>query len=196
MALHAFLDTLIDEHERILDALTALHDYARFYAPNDEQPRESLRAFAAFFRDYVDEWHHHKEEDLLFTAMFDAGFPRHSGPVACMNHEHEDGRAHVRALVSIADGAGPLSVSEVGTLVQTSADYARMLANHIAKENQMLYPMAQRALGDDALDLLAARVSELRRTAASDYERSCRSLVERFSSHRLSPAIAEAAHAL
>ena len=28
--------------------------------------------------------------------------------------------------VSIADGAGPLSVSEVGTLVQTSADYARI----------------------------------------------------------------------
>lgn len=182
--MHAFLDTLIDEHERILDALTALHDFARFFAANEDEPRAPLREFVAFFREYVDEWHHHKEEDLLFEALFTAGFPKNTGPVACMNHEHVDGRAHVKSLATIADGEGPLSVAELASLVEVSADYARMLANHIAKENQMLYPMAQRALGDDALDVLDARVRADRKAGSLEFERTMARLCATFTAHR------------
>jgi hemerythrin-like domain-containing protein len=156
-SMHRFLGTLVDEHERILDALAALYDYARFLAPNDEDPRGTLRDFSRFFREYLDGAHHHKEEALLFEAMFDAGFSRTSGPVACMNHEHEDGRAAVAKLSALAEGAGALSPDELASLVEASADFTRLLASHIAKENQMLYPLAARALSDETLDALAER---------------------------------------
>jgi hemerythrin-like domain-containing protein len=155
------LSELQREHEHILLVLAALDDFARFFASEDPRSREAIREFVSYLRGYVDGWHHHKEEDVLFVAMIDAGFAKDSGPVGCMLQEHELGREHVRALAAIGEGAGRLSADELSALVTTTNAYARLLSAHIAKENQMLYPMARRAVTSAQIAALSvARAGE------------------------------------
>ena len=52
-----------------------------------------------FIKTFADSCHHAKEEDLLFPAMGEAGFPSRGGPVGVMLMEHEQGRAGDLALV-------------------------------------------------------------------------------------------------
>jgi hemerythrin-like domain-containing protein len=186
------LKTLVSEHERILAVIAALHDFAALHAQDEPDARMTLGKFVQFLREYTDGWHHIKEEDLLFTTMIRAGFPKDHGPVACMLKEHELGRAHVAALAGLARGAGPLTARELAELAEHVMGYARLLVAHIAKENQMLYPMAERNLPGEILDALdeAADAFTAREGARTgrDLETLGETLVARYRAARVDTA--------
>ena len=75
------IETLMNEHrtiERVLDALGAFADETR--RARRHRARRSSRGSSTFLREFADAHHHHKEEDVLFEAMIEHGFPREAGP--------------------------------------------------------------------------------------------------------------------
>lgn len=157
----SLIATLVDEHDHILRVLVGLHDFAAFHAHDDPEARAALGQFVTYLREYVDGWHHHKEEDLLFVAMERAGFSHVAGPLACMHVDHAAGREHVAMLAELAGARGALDAEEVAVLGRTVAGYVRLLAGHIVKENDMLYPMALARVPAEALVELDAAVARL-----------------------------------
>lgn len=136
---------LVAEHDRILVLLQVI-DCLADLAEGAEPPVEAMAQALDLVRRYADELHHGKEEQQLFPRLEQAGMPVDFGPVACMRHEHEEGRACVaamqealEALRSGQEGAG-LAYS------RSSRAYTQLLRDHIAKENQVLFPMAERML--------------------------------------------------
>jgi len=155
------LNNLTLEHEKILNVLAALQNFVAFHAKQATTPRKPLGHFVLFFREYLDHWHHGKEEGLLFPAMVEAGLPAEAGPVGCMLREHDLGRGLLHGLAAFAEGSGGLTPAELGSLGSMAVEYARLLAIHIAKENQMLYPMARRIIPADRLGELDASAGAL-----------------------------------
>jgi hemerythrin-like domain-containing protein len=177
------LSNLVREHDRISSVLGALQGFAAVHARLHPEPRKVLGYFALFFREYLDGWHHGKEEALLFPALVDAGLPAHAGPVGCMLHEHDTGRALVTGLAALSQGSESLTPSEVTLLGEIAVNYARLLSTHIAKENQMLYPMALRMLRPEqwtSLDALAAEEDARRGQQGADLEELGATLVASF----------------
>ncbi|MBM3789212.1 MAG: hemerythrin [Acidobacteria bacterium] len=140
------IEDLMHEHRVIELVLAALERCAA--AAKDGKPvdRSSLRDFVEFFRNFADRCHHGKEEDRLFQAMIQHGFPKDQGPIAVMLMEHTAGREHVGALAALEAGAGPLNDEERRILFDHARDFAALLGAHIQKEDTVLYPMAVRAL--------------------------------------------------
>ena len=106
-----------------------------------------------FLRGFADKCHHGKEEDLLFKRMADRGFPLQGGPIAVMLNEHDMGRGFIKG---IADGAAKLGSDPGATkrIIENAQGYTDLLRNHIGKENNVLFPMANRALSaEDQADL-------------------------------------------
>ena len=120
---------LREEHEIILRGLAVLEKLA---ASGKQPPPELLE----FFSEFADVHHHGKEEEILFPALEDAGFPRDAGPVGVMLHEHELGRELLGAMRDPAQFA------------QAARGYVALLGGHIQKENQILFVMADRAVED------------------------------------------------
>jgi len=120
---------LMEEHQIILRALDVLEAFA-----NRGQPPPP--ALLEFFTDFADVHHHGKEEEILFPALVEAGFPRDAGPVGVMLHEHTQGRRLIAAL------------SDPAQFSDAALAYSAMLRAHIEKENQILFPMADRAVED------------------------------------------------
>ncbi|HEX7232537.1 MAG TPA: hemerythrin domain-containing protein, partial [Candidatus Binatia bacterium] len=90
-------EILSDEHrviERVLDALQ------RLTALPVNQSLRQWREALDFFRGFADQCHHFKEERLLFPAMEEHGIPSEGGPIGMMLQEHEEGRAHVKAMIA------------------------------------------------------------------------------------------------
>lgn len=97
-----------------------------------------------FFKNFADKCHHGKEEKLLFVRMKQRGMSDKTGPLAVMLAEHDEGRAHVRA---IGENAGKvLSSKTQKDIVEHSRAYVQLLSAHIEKEDNILYPMANRIL--------------------------------------------------
>jgi len=144
------IQTLMDEHRVIERAITALTGYARAIAGGADLPRQDLVELVGFLQDYADSHHHGKEEDILFRAMADHGMPVDGGPLAVMLAEHTEGRRLTRALADLAAGEEAWGPDHRSRLLRAATGYARLLRDHIQKEDRVLYPMAAQMLPEDA----------------------------------------------
>src|ERR1035437_4326157 len=92
------IDTLMTEHRRIEKMLFCLGKYADGLAAGKSVDPADLAKFVDFLRNYSDLLHHLKEENMLFKAMIDNGFPGDGGPIAVMLSDHDECREYVQIL--------------------------------------------------------------------------------------------------
>jgi hemerythrin-like domain-containing protein len=150
------VETLMNEHRLIEQVLDALEGFAEDAVRRGATEKDELGRFVTFVREFADACHHGKEEDILFAAMVEAGFPRNGGPIAVMLHEHDQGRALVGILKARAEQDAPWTDADRQEVAEVARGFAAMLHAHIHKEDAILYPMAEQHLAAEAM----ARVAE------------------------------------
>ncbi|MDA8243452.1 MAG: hemerythrin domain-containing protein [Elusimicrobia bacterium] len=132
------------EHEGILLGLRILEEICGRLERGRKVEAAHLDGMAAFIKEFADRCHHAKEETVLFAELEKAGMPREGGPVGAMLREHEAGRACVRGL---DEGIAAYRAGRpAARLVENARTYIDLLRSHIDKENNVLYPMAERLL--------------------------------------------------
>jgi len=137
-------EELMNEH-RVIERMLGVMSKAADKMERSEEVDASIFVGAAdFLRNFADMCHHGKEEMLLFKKMVERGIPSESGPIAVMLHEHEDGRAHVRAISKLAEMH--LDGYVLKELVSHTRGYVELLSQHIQKEDTILYPIADQIL--------------------------------------------------
>ena len=162
------IEVLMNEHRLIEQALGSLETYAVEVRAGLAPARQIVGEYASFFRGFADGCHHGKEEDVLFRRLLERGFPRQSGPLAVMYHEHELGRAHVGALSGIAERPGSVQTPEVEALLASADAFVPLLRQHILKEDRILYPMALDVLSGPELDAMNTQFEEFEATMRVD----------------------------
>lgn len=128
-------EDLRHEHEAVLEMLDILGRMADRLEKKEAVDPVHLDQVIDFLRGFVDKCHHGKEETSLFPAMGAAGVPRTGGPIGLMLEEHERGRGLVRRM---AAATTPIHVG----FARAAREYITLLTQHIAKENDVLFPMA------------------------------------------------------
>jgi iron-sulfur cluster repair protein YtfE (RIC family) len=105
---------------------------------------------AGEFRHFREELGHHlqAEESVLFPA-FEESTGMAAGPTAMMRQEHE----RLRALAEQIELA--LAARDAGRVDGYTSTLQIMLRQHNLKEENVLYPMCDSALGDDARELVS-----------------------------------------
>ncbi len=139
-------ETLKQEHQVILLVLDAAEREVQSIQAGGTVHADTVAEMVDFFRNFADTCHHAKEEKLLFVKMQERGMPADSGPIAVMLQEHDQGRRLVRAVAGALPATDPEAVATVRDSLQA---YAALLRAHIAKEDNILYPMADRLFSTD-----------------------------------------------
>ena len=136
----SFPTQVLPDHHRHCDDL--------FVAAEESAQRGDWAAAAPAFERFQDQMKAHfaAEEDLLFPA-FEAATGMTGGPTQMMRHEHEQMRSLLSQLAlacQARDGESYAGVAE--TLLM-------LMQQHNMKEENILYPMCDRALGAEAQHL-------------------------------------------
>ena len=105
-----------------------------------------IELVVALIRNYADGFHHSKEENLLFPALVEKGFSNEQGPVAVMLHEHAEARRFVKGMSDEIENIKNGDASSLTILYENMQDYIDLLRVHIRKENNVLFPLADKAL--------------------------------------------------
>ncbi len=161
------------EHEAILHMLDVTDEVVRRIDAGDRIPPETLTDLLEFFRQFADRCHHGKEEDLLFPLLEAKGMPREEGPIGVMLVEHDQGRSLVRQMA----GAAQNYTDDLGGAGELWADAARsystLLRQHIHKENDVLFMVADNLLSDEDQAKLAAEFekAEIEKMGPGTHER-------------------------
>ncbi|MEN6348642.1 MAG: hemerythrin domain-containing protein [Syntrophomonas sp.] len=154
---------LIQEHEAVLSMLQILEkiclNFDRGIHPNIDE----LDSIVDFLKGFVDKCHHGKEEDILFPELEARRVPNFGGPIGVMLSEHQQGRVLIAAM---ADALKLLRSPEhtdsvYEQLVDNAQKYIKLLREHITKENQVLFNMADSLIDETAQNELYEKFEEL-----------------------------------
>jgi hemerythrin-like domain-containing protein len=140
---------LSEDHRLIERALTGLARWCSHLERGGAFDAAVGRAFVEFFRTFADREHHAREEGTLFPWLEARGFSRHAGPIAVMLAEHDEGRTLLATLEREieASQAGAGHARSRSGLLQAAERYVALLSEHIAKEDNVLFPLADRLGG-------------------------------------------------
>jgi hemerythrin-like domain-containing protein len=161
------------EHEAILKMLDALDQTSLQLLGGASVQPSTLEGLLEFFQLFADRCHHGKEEDLLFPLLERRGIPRERGPIGVMLSEHDQGRDLIQRMKAAAaeyekePHAAGKRWSEAATV------YSQLLREHIMKENNILFRMAEQMLTPDEQTSLAEdfEKAEIEKMGAGTHER-------------------------
>jgi len=126
-----------------------LTDVMKALVRSDSPEIEHIENIVDIIRNFADGLHHAKEESIFFPALGKKGFSAQQGPVAVMLHEHLLGRNYVKGIAENLELYRKGDKDAVAGIYQNMIGYADLLINHISKENNMLFRMADKVLSDD-----------------------------------------------
>lgn len=148
---------LENDHIHILRLTDVMEKITKTDAPDCSD----LEAVVYLIRNYADGFHHGKEEKILFPALEAKGFSPSQGPVAVMLSEHIQGRNFVKGM---AENIALYKKGDLPALEQVfinMTDYVNLLRNHISKENNILFRMADRVLSAEDHEALLNRYASV-----------------------------------
>ena len=153
-------DMLKEEHQHVLKKLDTLEQIISALGKK-EAISDELRELASFFK--TDFWvHFTKEEEALFPEI-EQFMPREGGPTGMMLIEHEDLRNTNKGLQRAVDEY--LSNSDSVEIKQMIREYGSnfigVLRQHIDKEDNMLFMMADMHLDEAQTDKVTKLFHEI-----------------------------------
>jgi hemerythrin-like domain-containing protein len=143
---------LEDDHVHILKLIDVMEHITQIENPDVHH----LEQIVEIIRNFADGLHHAKEENLFFPLLAERGFSPTQGPVAVMLHEHVLGRNFVKGMADSITQYKSGNKAASGEIFRNMKGYSELLRNHISKENNILFRMADNALSEsDNINLLS-----------------------------------------
>jgi hemerythrin-like domain-containing protein len=158
---------LEDDHIYILQLI----DIMEAMTKSSEPDIADLEDAVDLVKSYADGLHHAKEETLLFPLMAEHGFSTQQGPVAMMLHEHTQGRAFVKEISENIELFKNGDLSALSFIYTNMLGYGELLRNHIAKENNVLFRMADQALLKDDQEFLYKQFVEIENRGIPNHQK-------------------------
>ena len=142
-------DILKHEHTVVLLVVDAMDREAQAIRGGAPVRADEVTKMVAFMREFTDGCHHNKEEKVLFPTL-QAAQPGGQRPGHRDAGRARAGAGSTRARSPRRCRRPPRATAAAAAAVADNlAGYAELLRAHIEKENQVLFPFAERTLSAD-----------------------------------------------
>ena len=146
---------LSEEHKNILKVIHSLNKKCQDLENNKDLDKDFFNQAVDFIQNYADKFHHAKEEDILFKTINENEECMHCNPVEQMLHEHDLGRDFVKGAKQ------GLEENDIKKILENFTGYASLLKDHIFKEDNILYPMADQAISQKDQELMLEKFEQV-----------------------------------
>jgi len=141
-------DWLVAEHEMIERAMEVLKTNLATVSSGEYNKVQTGRAID-FLLQFGDKIHNIKEEKFLFPRMGERGAPIEGGPIGVMLLEHDLERKLLGKMQMALDTLNDAGEDAKNTFVKEGLEYLTVRAEHIWKENDILYNMGRQILTEE-----------------------------------------------
>jgi len=149
-------DYLVAEHELIERSMAVLKKCLEQIELSEDINIVQLGRAIDFLLEFGDKVHNMKEEKKLFPLMAEKGIPIEGGPLGVMLMEHEAERKLLEKMQFALPTLQAMNLDDKIAFKEEGMEYLTIRAEHIWKENDVLYPMGRKVFSDaEAANLLA-----------------------------------------
>ncbi|MDT8861393.1 hemerythrin domain-containing protein [Alkalihalobacillus sp. MEB130] len=159
------LQSLKEEHQPLREQMEKL--YRLSHSIEEEKGIGQIKERILYLRQGVVKFvsqldpHSEKEEGVLFP-MVARYIGKDTGPILVMEYEHDQAKAHLRQfLEETTNLQESLTRDELVTITKRYNDAFKILQGHFLKEEEILFPLAQRLLSDEEKLSLEERIGRL-----------------------------------
>ena len=139
------------DHDLIEKVTKAMESTIGLLEDGKQIPESILTPVIDFTKNFTDVCHHGKEEDSLFPALERAGMPLNMGPIAMMLMDHRRSRELGSAMEESAKEY--LASGDPARLIADMRQYVTHITEHLWKENNRLFMMAEARLQHVSADV-------------------------------------------
>ena len=132
------------DHDLIEKVIKSMEATIQLLQDGKSIPESILMQVIDFSKNFTDVCHHSKEEGSLFPALEKAGMPTNMGPIAMMLMDHEKSR-EIAAKMEDATKKY-LNENDSSDLISNMQEYVTHITEHLWKENNRLFMMAEARL--------------------------------------------------
>lgn len=136
--------TLIDEHVLIKEALDSFQKAVHNMEKNENPPPEFFEKMVMFARQFVDEFHHLKEEELMFMRLSLEKENSIDKQLDGLRHQHERGRGHISMIANALEGYARGEQEQATEILDNLSSYTSLLKIHIHQEDNEFFPMVDK----------------------------------------------------
>lgn len=161
-----YIDTMVFEHANIKRMLMVVRAFCYKLYNKEYVDFADVDQMIDFIKNYADKHHHGKEELKLFNKMV-----QHLGPAAQklvtngMLVEHDMGRFYIQQLQEAVKDYQNGNTEAVLDIIANSISYTHLLDRHIQKENDIVYPFAQKNFNKEISDEIQKECEEFEENA-------------------------------
>lgn len=136
--------SLRKDHDLIQIVVRAIESTTEMLRDGKQIPESILTQVIDFSLNFTDICHHSKEEDSLFPSLEKAGMPTTMGPIAMMLMEHQRSREIAKDMNKHSKEY--IKTGDADNLIKTMQQYTQHITEHLWKENNRLFMMADARL--------------------------------------------------
>ena len=156
------LDELKNEHGLIRHFLENLTLGLEKMEGGARPPAEFFEKAVRFARTFADQYHHFKEEHILFLRLAERKQGALDAELTALRFEHERGRSLISDLERGIAGYAAGDAQKTAQVIESVAAYTSLLRHHIHREDHVFYPMAAEALTEEDMRALRGAFDEAR----------------------------------
>lgn len=172
------LELLIREHGLIRQALDIFSFAKEKLEKGKRPPREFFEKAVEFSRSFADQFHHFKEEFLMFGLLSQKKGALFDGEIGALRYQHERGRKFIGEIENSLEGYSQGDVFATTTLLENLASYISLLKLHIHTEDHIFFQMVKKEFSEDEDHVLLEQFkNEEKRIGVTDCFENSRKLV-------------------
>lgn len=151
------LNKLVSEHIPLRNSLENLNSLCKKVEEEQQASFEQLVQEVKAFATNLD-YHSEREEDILFRMM-EVYLEKNGGPIVVMEYEHEQAHGYINEFLKNVESRTKFPIDEKIENAILIENAYHTLINHFAKEEQVLYPMAERMFTNEEKKIVNQKVS-------------------------------------
>jgi hemerythrin-like domain-containing protein len=171
------LETLRNEHGLIRQYLESLTLAEQKLEASTKPPREFFDKAVDFHRRFANEFHHVKEEHMMFVRLAQKKGGAWDGQIESLRHQHETTRDYMSAIASALDGYEQGNEAKTSVILENLVAFNAMLKDHIHTEDHVFFPMVQKEFTKDEEAQLEAEFEKIRMKVGENTFEECHKMV-------------------
>lgn len=140
------------EHKAIKLMLNVMSNISKSIKDKKVFYTNDVEKIVDFLFVYVDKCHRNKEEAVFYPALIMTEYPADKMPVGLIINEHSIGKGYLDEIVCCVENCKIGSIFSGERIADCIANYVQLIRNHIKKEENDYFPIANKALSDEAQD--------------------------------------------
>ena len=184
------LDTIKDEHRLIRRYLDNMEIATDFVHEGESVPEEVFTLFHDFSKTFMDDFHHFKEEYVLFLKLAEKKGGTIDPQIVSLRDQHERGRNFLKKITKAVPRYLQKDESATATLSENMGYFVLLQKQHLNRENHVFIPMARETFSKEELQEFADEFkkqdenlgAEIHKKSEAQVDQIAKLLKEQFSS--------------